>query len=219
MRKSRDRSRRDRGRSGRAPGKQPRAPSGTLKQSADPDEKVECGPAVCACCGSDLADAAVAGVQKAAGVRGAAPPPPKVIDYQVAAKACPGRGGPRRMCPAARSTGLVHARVALAVCGHYLPAAQATRLLAAPDRVSVPAQSAVRPRPGWGVHRQGPGAAAGGRGAVRRRDARPPGRTPACSARSSSSSGSIFFHCRTSVTSLRRARTYQSGMTVSGRGA
>src|SRR5487761_1079848 len=53
-----------RGRSGRRPGKQPGAQSSTLKQSADPDHTVGCGPAACGCCGRDLADVPVAGMQK-----------------------------------------------------------------------------------------------------------------------------------------------------------
>src|SRR6266700_2223731 len=60
--KSRDRSLR--GRSGRAPGRQPGAPSSTLRQSADPRRTVVCGPAACGCCGADLADAEVTGMQK-----------------------------------------------------------------------------------------------------------------------------------------------------------
>src|SRR6266511_4246468 len=88
--KSRDRSRR--GRSGRRPGKQPGAQSATLKQSGDPDERVECGPSACAGCGADLAEAEVVGVQKRQVFEAQPPPPPKVIEYQVVAKACPGCG-------------------------------------------------------------------------------------------------------------------------------
>ncbi len=72
--KSRDRSLR--GRSGRSPGKQPGAQSSTLKQSADPGETVECGPAACGCCGADLTGAEVTGVQKRQ-VFEASPPPPR----------------------------------------------------------------------------------------------------------------------------------------------
>src|ERR1035441_1200223 len=60
--KPRDRSLR--GRSGRGRGKQPGARSSTLRQSADPDERTECGPAACGCCGADLDEATVVGVQK-----------------------------------------------------------------------------------------------------------------------------------------------------------
>src|SRR6266511_3988983 len=91
--KSRDRSLR--GRSGRRPGKQPSAQSATLKQSGDPDERVECGPSACAGCGADLAEAEVVGVQKRQVFEAQPPPPPKVIEYQVVAKACPGCGAAR----------------------------------------------------------------------------------------------------------------------------
>jgi transposase len=66
--KPRDRSLR--GRSGRGRGKQPGARSSTLKQSDDPDERAECGPAACRCCGAGL----------------------EVTEYQVVAKECPGCG-------------------------------------------------------------------------------------------------------------------------------
>ncbi|MGH3188040.1 MAG: DUF6444 domain-containing protein [Streptosporangiaceae bacterium] len=49
-----DKKKRDkslRGKSGRGPGKQPGAGSSTLNQCGDPDNTVECGPAVCGCCG------------------------------------------------------------------------------------------------------------------------------------------------------------------------
>ncbi len=84
--KSRDRSLR--GRSGRAPGRQPGAPSSTLRQSADPRKTVVCGPAACGCCGADLADAEVTGMQKLQVFEAAAPPPPEVTEYQVQAKTC-----------------------------------------------------------------------------------------------------------------------------------
>jgi hypothetical protein len=74
-------------RSGRAPGRQPGAPSSTLKQSADPGETVECAPAACRCCGADLADAEVTGMQKLQMLEAAPPPPPTVTEYLVQARA------------------------------------------------------------------------------------------------------------------------------------
>jgi transposase len=141
--KSRDRSLR--GRSGRAPGRQPGAPSSTLRQSADPDETVECGPAACGSCGADLADAAVTGVQKRQVFEVQPPPPPRVIEYQVVAKACPCCGEVTAGAAPAEVTGRaqygpgVHARVALAVCGHHLPVTRAARLLGDLTGVSVSA--------------------------------------------------------------------------------
>ncbi len=129
--KPRDRSLR--GRSGRRRGKQPGARSSTLRQSADPDETVACGPAACGCCGAGLDDAAVVGVQK------------RLTEYQVVAKECPGCGAVTEGVAPAGVTGrvqygpLVHAQAALAVCAHYLPVARAARLLATLTGVSVSA--------------------------------------------------------------------------------
>jgi len=173
--KSRDRSLR--GRSGRRPGKQPGAQSATLKQSGDPDERVECGPSACAGCGADLAEAEVVGVQKRQVFEAQPPPPPKVIEYQVVAKACPGCGAVTEGVAPADVTGrvqygpLVHAQAALAVCAHYLPVARAARLLATltGTRVSVGFVAGVRARgrgPAGPVHGPGPGAVARGEGAV-----------------------------------------------------
>jgi transposase len=141
--KSRDRSLR--GRSGRSPGKQPGAPSATLKQSADPGEIVECAPAVCGCCGADLGDADVTGVQKRQVFEASPPPPPAVIEYQVQAREC-GRCGavtigvaPAHVTGRAQYGPVVHAKAALAVCAHYLPVARAASLVAALTGVKVSA--------------------------------------------------------------------------------
>jgi transposase len=134
-----------RGRSGRRPGKQPGAQSSTLKQSADPDHTVECGPVACGCCGRDLADVPVTGMQKLQVFEAAAPPPPVVTEYQVLAKECPGCGETTAGLAPAGVTGRVqygprvHASTALAVCANYLPAARAARLVAALTGVSVSA--------------------------------------------------------------------------------
>jgi transposase len=141
--KSRDRSLR--GRSGRAPGKQPGAPSSTLKQSADPGETVDCAPAACGCCGADLADAEVTGVQKRQVFEASPPPPAKVIEYRVQARTCGNCGEVTVGLAPAHVTGRVqygpgvHARAALAVCAHYLPAGRATALVASLAGVKVSA--------------------------------------------------------------------------------
>jgi len=141
--KTRDRSLR--GRSGRGPGKQPGARSSTLKQSADPGETVVCGPAACGCCGADLSDAAVAGVQKRQVFEASPPPPPKVIEYQVQARECGNCGAVSIGLAPAHVTGRVqygpgvHARAALAVCAHYLPAGRAAALIASLAGVKVSA--------------------------------------------------------------------------------
>src|ERR1022692_1242639 len=77
--KPRDRSLRQR--SGRSRGKQPGAQSSTLKQSDNPDDTVECGPAACGCCGRDLSDVPVTGMQKRQVFEAAPPPPPAVTEY------------------------------------------------------------------------------------------------------------------------------------------
>jgi transposase len=141
--KPRDRSLR--GRSGRGPGKQPGARSATLKQSDNPDDTVECGPAACGCCGRDLSDVPVTGMQKRQVFEAAPPPPPVVTEYQVAAKECPECGETSVRLAPAGVTGRVqygpgvHARAALAVCAHYLPVARAARLIAALTGVNVSA--------------------------------------------------------------------------------
>jgi transposase len=143
--KKRPKDRSLRGRSGRKPGKQPGAQSATLKQSADPDHTVGCGPAVCGCCGHDLADVPVAGMQKLQVFEAASPPPPVVTEYQVLAKQCPGCGEISIGLAPAGVTGRVqygprvHASAALAVCANYLPVARAARLVAALTGVQVSA--------------------------------------------------------------------------------
>jgi transposase len=88
--KAGDRSLRQR--SGRGRGKQPGAQSSTLRQVASPDDTVMCAPAGCGRCGEGLACAAVTGVQKLQESGTAPPPPPRLTEYQVQARAC-GRCG------------------------------------------------------------------------------------------------------------------------------
>ncbi len=141
--KTRDRSLR--GRSGRSPGKQPGAQSSTLKQSADPGETVICAPAACGCCGADLSDAEVTGMQKRQVFEASPPPPPEVIEYQVQARECGNCGAVSIGLAPAHVTGRVqygpgvHARAALAVCAHYLPVGQAAALVRSLTGVSVSA--------------------------------------------------------------------------------
>ncbi len=130
-------------RSGRKPGKQPGAPSSTLRQSARPDDRVECVPAACGACGADLADAAVTGVQRRQVFEAQPPPPPVVTEYRVVAKACPGCGAVTEAVAPEDVTSLVqygprvHAGAALAVCAHYLPIARAVSVVAAYTGVRV----------------------------------------------------------------------------------
>jgi transposase len=157
--KPRDRSLRQR--SGRKPGKQPGAQSATLRQSPHPDDRVDCWPAACRCCGADLADAPVTGVARRQVFEARPAPPPVVTEYQVAAKACPGCGAvteglaPEGVTSLAQYGPGVHARVALAVCAHHLPVARAARLVAAFTGVSVSAGFAAGVR-GKAAARLGP---------------------------------------------------------------
>ncbi len=134
-----------RGRSGRKPGRQPGAQSSTLKQSGDPGETVECGPAACGCCGYGLAGAGAIWLQKRQVFEAAPPPPPVVTEYQVLARQCPGCGEISVGLAPAGVTGRVqygprvHASAALAVCANHLPVARAARLVAALTGVSVSA--------------------------------------------------------------------------------
>jgi len=134
-----------RGRSGRGPGKQPGAQSSTLRRSPDPDERVECWPAACGCCGADLADAPVTGTQRRQVFEAQPPPPPEVTEYQVVAKECPGCGAVTEGVAPAGVTGRaqygpgVHARAALATCAHHLPVGRAVALVASLAGVKVSA--------------------------------------------------------------------------------
>jgi len=135
-----------RGRSGRRPGKQPGARSSTLRQSAHPDDTVFCGPAACGCCGHDLTGEPVLGTpQKRQVFEASPPPPPEVIEYQVAAKLCPGCGevsaglAPDGVTGRVQYGPLVHAKAALATCAHYLPVARAASLVARLTGVNVSA--------------------------------------------------------------------------------
>jgi len=139
--KPRDRSLRRK--SGRGPGKQPGAQSSTLRQSPDPDERVECWPVACGACGADLSGAAATGIQKRQVFEAAPPPPPMVTEYRVVTKSCPRCGAvtegvaPEGVTSLAQYGPGVHARAALAVCAHYLPVARGARLMAAYTGVNV----------------------------------------------------------------------------------
>src|SRR6516225_6037932 len=126
--KPRDRSLRRK--SGRGPGRQPGAQSSTLRQSPDPDERVECWPVACGACGADLSGAAATGMQKRQVFEAAPPPPPTVTEYRVVTKSCPACGAvtegvtPEGVTSLAQYGPGVHARAAVAVCAYYrrLPA-------------------------------------------------------------------------------------------------
>jgi transposase len=134
-----------RGRGGRKPGKQPGAQSSALRQAADPDVTVECGPAECAGCGADLAGAPVTGVRRLQVFDIAPPPPPTVTEYRVQARACARCGSITAGSPPAGVTGRaqygpeVHAQAASLACANYLPVGRAAAVLADLAGVSVSA--------------------------------------------------------------------------------
>lgn len=149
-RKPRDRSLR--GKTGRSPGKQPGARSVTLRQSPDPDEIVECAPPYCGRCGHDLSGVAVLAEQKRQVFDAVPPPPPRVTEYRVQSRACPGCGVVSEGTAPPAASGRVqygprvHAILALACCGHYLPVARAADLCGALTGVQVSAGFAAQVR-------------------------------------------------------------------------
>ena len=125
-----------RGSSGRRPGKQPGAPGSTMPLVDDPDEVIVCDVQRCEDCGTDLAGAPVIGVERRQVTDITPPPPPRVTEYQIRTRACPGcAAAPAAAAPAAVAARAqygpgVLARAALLTCAHYLPVARGTRLLA-----------------------------------------------------------------------------------------
>src|SRR6266516_1238029 len=131
--KPRDRSLR--GRSGRNRGKQPGAQSSTLRQVADPDEVVVCFPAACGRCGADLAGARVTCAQKLQEFEIVPPPPPRVTEYQVQARACGQCGAVSAGQEIGRVTGRArygpeaHAQAANLVSAQHIPVGRAAQLM------------------------------------------------------------------------------------------
>ena len=131
--KPRDRSLR--GRSGRSRGKQPGAQSSTLRQVADPDEVVVCFPAACGRCGADLAGARVTCAQKLQEFEIVPPPPPRVTEYQVQARACERCGAvsagqaPARITSRAQYGPEAHAQAANLASAQHIPVARAAQLM------------------------------------------------------------------------------------------
>lgn len=122
--------------SGRKPGKQPGAPGSTMPLIDDPDEVIVCDSGSCTDCGADLTGAPVSGVARRQVTDVIAPPPPKVTEYRIFTRICPccaaTQAGPAPVLAPARAQygpGVL-ARAAELLCGHYLPVARATGLMA-----------------------------------------------------------------------------------------
>lgn len=121
--------------SGRRPGKQPGDPGSTMPLVDDPDEIIICDPGCCGSCGADVSGAPVLGVQRRQVVEVPPPPAPRVTEYQILTRACPGCGsrasGAAPGCAPARVQygPRVLARAAELVSAHYLPVARAGHLM------------------------------------------------------------------------------------------
>jgi transposase len=139
--RGRDRSLRER--SGRGPGKQPGQPGATMRLVDAPDERVVCAPPVCAGCARDLAGVPVTGQQRHQVTEILPPPPPRIVEFLVQSKVCPGCGTsslgwlPERVSGRAQYGVEVHARAAELVLAHHVPVARAARLLAQLSGVGV----------------------------------------------------------------------------------
>ncbi len=139
--KSKDRSLR--GRSGRKPGKQPGSPGSALPLVEHPDEVVVLDPGECPDCHTSLAGAPVTRTARRQVTDVAPPPPPRVTEYQVITRCCPGcRGRVTGTAPALATNHtqygpLLRARAAILLCAHYLPVKRAGQILAALTGVKV----------------------------------------------------------------------------------
>src|SRR6266851_167345 len=131
--KGSDRSLRERGK--RRPGKQPGGPGMTMNLVDDPDETIDCPPAVCCGCGADLAGEPVT-AQRRHQVTDIAPAPaPKVTEYVAQAKECAGCGTvtagelPAHVRARASYGPETCAQAANLISGHHIPVYRATLLL------------------------------------------------------------------------------------------
>ena len=131
--KGSDRSLRERGK--RRPGKQPGDPGMTMSLVDDPDERIECSPAVCCGCGAGLAGAPVT-AQRRHQVTDIEPAPaPKITEYVAQAKQCAGCGVvtagelPWHVRARASYGPETCAQAANLVSGHHIPIYRATLVL------------------------------------------------------------------------------------------
>jgi transposase len=119
----------------RKPGKQKGAKGKNRRQVTDPDEVVPVEPAECENCGADLADAPVARVFKRQVFECSPPPPPRVVQYDVAERQCPCCGklnvgkAPAGVAGRVQWGGGVAARAVLATIAHHLPYKRAAAAL------------------------------------------------------------------------------------------
>jgi transposase len=128
-----DRSLRERGK--RRPGKQPGDAGSTMCLVDDPDESIDCPPAVCCGCGADLTGVAVTAHRRHQVTDIEPAPAPRVIQYVAQAKQCAGCGAisigelPAYVRARASYGPETCAQAANLVSGHYIPVHRATLLL------------------------------------------------------------------------------------------
>lgn len=129
--------------SGRRPGKQPGTGGMTMPLVDNPDEILHCDIDRCGLCGTDLTGAPVARMQRRQVTDVAPPPPPRVTEYRIITRTCPGcastqaGAAPQGMGARAQYGPGVLAAAAELTCAHYLPVGRATRLLGSLAGVSV----------------------------------------------------------------------------------
>ena len=117
------------------PGKQRGAKGTNRRQVTEPDETVAVEPASCEDCGADLAEAELTRVFRRQVFECSPPPPPRVIQYNVAERRCGCCGKLNQAKAPAGVTGRVQwgpgvaARGVLATIAHHLPYGRASVLL------------------------------------------------------------------------------------------
>ncbi|MFV2022946.1 IS66 family transposase [Micromonospora sp. LOL_023] len=115
----------------RKQGKQPGAAGKNRRQVDNPDERIGVEPHACTGCGTGLADADY----RRQVFEASPPPPPRVVQYDVAERRCPCCGqvnqgrAPRSVTGRVQWGPGVSARAVLAPIGHHLPYARAAALL------------------------------------------------------------------------------------------
>src|SRR5260370_1036850 len=120
---------------GRAAGKAARRSRIQVSLAGDPDESIDCPPAVCCGCGADLASAPVTARHRHQVTDIEPAPAPKVTEYVAQAKECAGCGAvsagelPAHVRARASHGPETCAQAANLVSGHHIPIYRATLVL------------------------------------------------------------------------------------------
>jgi len=124
-------------------GKQRGAQGKNRRQVDNPDEKIRVEPGACTGCGAGLADAVLLRILRRQVFEASPPPPPRVIQYDVAERRCSCCGQVNQGQAPAFVTGRVQwgpsvsARAVLATIAHHLPYVRAASLLGTLSGLSV----------------------------------------------------------------------------------